>query len=118
MLLDSNVIIYITQKRDIGNILDDKVLFVSVITKLEVLGFHKILPEDKKSLEFFFETTKVLAITDTIIDLAIQLRQTRKISLGDSIIASTAIVNKLPLVTANTTDFKWIPELQLINPLE
>ena len=48
---------------------------------------------------------------------AVSLRQKKNISLGDAIIAGTAIVHKLPLVTANISDFKWIKNLELINPL-
>jgi len=45
------------------------------------------------------------------------MRQQRKMSVGDSIIAATAILHKLTLVTANTDDFQWIPDIQLLNPL-
>lgn len=36
-------------------------------------------------------------------------------TLGDSIIAATALVKNLELITANTKDFDWIPELDLSN---
>lgn len=36
-------------------------------------------------------------------------------TLGDSIIAATALVNKLELVTANTKDFDWISDLKVVN---
>ena len=39
-------------------------------------------------------------------------------SLGDAIIASTALVNDLDLWTANTDDFKNIEGLKLHNPLK
>jgi predicted nucleic acid-binding protein len=37
--------------------------------------------------------------------------------LGDSIIAATALLNGLTLVTANITDFRWIENRKLMNPL-
>lgn len=51
------------------------------------------------------------------IEIAITLRQRRKRSLGDSIIGATALSNDLSLATHNIKDFKWIDELELIDPL-
>lgn len=49
---------------------------------------------------------------------AVLLRQERKMTLGDSLIAATAIVNDLKLITSNIKDFRWIDELTLVNPLK
>ena len=38
-------------------------------------------------------------------------------SLGDSIIAGTAIIHKRTLVTRNIDDFRWIEEIDLLDPL-
>lgn len=47
---------------------------------------------------------------------AILLRQTRRMKLGDALIAATALLYDLPLVTRNVDDFKHIAGLQIINP--
>ncbi len=39
-------------------------------------------------------------------------------SLGDAIIASTALVYGLILITRNVNDFRWITQLRLWNPFE
>ncbi|VEN73119.1 Twitching motility protein PilT (fragment) [Candidatus Desulfarcum epimagneticum] len=39
-------------------------------------------------------------------------------SLGDSLIAATALVYDLKLATANVKDFLWIKRLEVVNPLE
>jgi predicted nucleic acid-binding protein len=39
-------------------------------------------------------------------------------SLGDSLIAATALVHNLILVTRNTDDFNWIANLSLLNPFD
>ena len=41
----------------------------------------------------------------------------RRIKLGDSLIAATALAHGLALATHNTDDFRWIPGLQLVDPL-
>jgi predicted nucleic acid-binding protein len=117
LLLDSNIIIHISANKNFGNFFENKIIFTSIISKLEVLGYHRISEWEKSSLTLLFDTISILEIDDTIIEKAISLRQIRKISLGDSIIAGTAIVRNLPLVTANTDDFKWIEGLDIINPL-
>jgi len=50
--------------------------------------------------------------------LAINLRQQRNLSLGDALIAATALDEKLIFATHNTKDFGWIEGLQLFDPLE
>ena len=39
-------------------------------------------------------------------------------SLGDALIAGTALSNLLRLATHNTDDFDWIDELKVIDPIE
>ena len=117
MLLDSNIIIYLTNDISLEKFFLDKLVYASIGKKIEVLGFHKISESEKEKLEAFFDSITVLDLSLKIADKAIQLRQTKKISLGDSIIAATALLHKLPLVTANVDDFKWIKDLKIINPL-
>ena len=56
----------------------------------------------------------VLPIDDRVIRQAISLRQTRKMSLGDALIAATALVYNLPLVIRNIRDFSGLVGLTLI----
>ena len=60
----------------------------------------------------------MLFLPHEIVNMAATLRQRRKMTLGDAIVASTAIMCRLPFVTRNVADFQWIEELQLINPFD
>ena len=92
--------------------------YVSAVSRVEVLGFQRISESDLIHFESFFESTTILSVTDEVIDKAVELRQQRKINLGDSLIAATAIVNNFALLTNNTKDFKWIDSLDLIDPFD
>jgi predicted nucleic acid-binding protein len=39
-------------------------------------------------------------------------------SLGDALVAGTALVHELTLVTRNIEDFRWIQGLTLVNPFD
>ena len=120
MLLDSNIIIYAVSP-DYDFLIDwmaQQDPRVSVISKLEVLGYHQLSPEQFTWFTHFFDQVPLLPISDTIIDSAVQLRQQRRVSLGDAIIAATALVYQETLVTRNVSDFQWVNGLNLLNPID
>jgi predicted nucleic acid-binding protein len=57
-------------------------------------------------------------VTDGATKKAIALRQRRKMSRADSILAATALENDWELVSRNVDDFEWIAELRLVNPFD
>ena len=81
-----------------------------------MLGFNAI-PAKLIALEEFINTAKVLSLDESITKQTIQLRrQYKKIKLGDAIIAATALVYDLTLITRNTKDFNTINGLKTIDP--
>ncbi len=119
MIFDSNIFILLS-KAEHAHL---RVWFVdqspsaSDISKVEVLGFHKLSPTEKSELEDLFNIVKLYPITDNVIEKAIQLRQAKNIGLGDSIIAATALVLGHELQTHNTKDFSNIPGLIVHDPI-
>lgn len=85
----------------------DAIPNVSIITKIEVLGFNAPI-QDYQLLVEFFEDAVIFELIPEIVEQAIVLRKAHKIKLGDSIIAATALVYDLTLITRNTHDFKHI----------
>ncbi len=118
MLLDSNIIIYSIQPNhtQLREYIAEQLPCVSAISYVEVLGYHNLLLQDRVDLEEFFSLVPILQITSTILDQAVALRQIKKISLGDSLIAATSIVHDITLVTRNVKDFAWISEIKLLDP--
>lgn len=120
MLLDSNIIIYATdQKNDfLRKFISTASPFVSSVSIVEVLGYHKLTPEMKDIFELFFSISPILEISQNVIWKAVELRQKRKMSFGDSIIAATCLIHSLKLITRNVEDFKSIEDLKIINPFD
>ncbi len=118
-LIDTNVII-----DNFGNKLPEKAkillysidLTVSAITKIEVLGWINASKEQLQPLYDFMEIAHILPINDAVIEKTITIRQAKKIALGDAIIAATALVYDLVIISRNVYDFKNIEGLQVIDP--
>jgi predicted nucleic acid-binding protein len=119
MLLDSNIIIYAAQPEHdaLRQFIETHAPSVSVISYIEVLGYHKLTTDDRQFLKQFFQAAEELPLSETVVQWAIKLRQRRKMSLGDSIVAGTAIAYNRTLVTRNADDFRWIEEIKLLDPL-
>lgn len=119
-LLDSNIVIYAgqTEFHWLKQRLQLLPCAVSVATRIEVLGYHRLTPADKADLEAFFAARLNVETTLAIADRAVALRQQRKMGLGDAIIAATALEHDFQLVTRNTDDFDWIPGIKLWNPFD
>ena len=65
---------------------------MSAVSYVEVLGFHKLTEADRVTLEEFFAAATVLPITQDVLNRAVKLRQARKMTLGDALIAATAMM--------------------------
>ena len=120
-LIDSNAIIdYLGQKlpsagMEFMNPIVDRVPNVSVISKIEVLGFQA--PElHYQLLSDFMNDAIVLDLTSSVVEVCIDIRKKNKTKLPDAIIAATALVYDLVLITRNISDFKNIQGLKVINP--
>ncbi|HEX8459801.1 MAG TPA: type II toxin-antitoxin system VapC family toxin [Segetibacter sp.] len=80
------------------NTIVDAIPNISIVTKIEVLGF--IAPnEHHKILQAFINDAVVLNLDDEVADKTINLRKESKIKLPDAIIAATALVKDLTLIT-------------------
>jgi predicted nucleic acid-binding protein len=91
-------------------------LTVSAVTKIEVLGWINATREQLQPLYDFMEIASILPINEAVIEKTIAIRQSKKIALGYAIIAATALVYDLVVISRNTSDFKNIAGLKVINP--
>jgi predicted nucleic acid-binding protein len=121
-LLDTNILIYYFNG-EMESSVENKVstlitesFQISVISKMEFLGFPFSLAEKKQAIQLI-EYATIMKLTDEIVQKVIDIRQERRIKLPDAIIAATAIHYGAILVTRNTKDFKTI-DLETYNPFD
>jgi predicted nucleic acid-binding protein len=119
MLIDSNIIIYAAKSEytALRQFIEEHAPAVSIISYIEVLGYHRLNDDDREFLEQFFQAAWILPMSDGVVKWAVRLRQRRKITLGDAIVAASALAHERTLVTHNTEDFRWIDEIKLFDPL-
>lgn len=118
-IIDSNLIIYFAKPGFswLNSHIQTLDAHFSVLTKVEVLGYHMLESREKFFFETYFKSITMLQPTEDIIETAIRLRQFRKMSLGDSVIAATALVHDLDLYTHNVSDFSGIEGLRVVDPI-
>jgi predicted nucleic acid-binding protein len=120
MLVDSNIVIYSADPAYAGlrEWLARTSTAVSAISRVEVLGFHRLTPQDEATFREWFRTAKVMPVNDDVLQGAIVLRRQRPIGLADAVIAATALLHTGKLATRNVRDFGWIPGLTVVNPVD
>ena len=120
MVLDTNILIYATKPggERLRPWLDEPGAVVSIVSRIEALGYPRIALEEKCAIDAALRLLPEIGLTDAVASGAIVLRQQKKMALADAIIAATALVHGLPLVTRNVDDFKHVTGLKVINPFD
>ena len=122
-LLDSNAVVdflgakYPVEGMNlIGSAVDD-IPNISIISKIEVLSY-KTTKTEYTFLQNFCKDALVIELNDDIVTKTIELRIEHKLKTPDAIIAATALVYNMILITRNISDFGKIKGLTIINPFE
>jgi predicted nucleic acid-binding protein len=120
-LIDTNILIYHTAGSEaISNFIRDMIaqqaFHVSVLTKIEFLGWNRHSPEGFEKCRQLIELANVYLVDDDTAEKAIELKRRAKIKLAGAVIAATALINNFKLVTRNVDDYKAVKELRIYNP--
>ena len=80
MLLDSN---YAAQPENsaLRQFIAEHSSAVSALSYIEVLGYHKLTKQERLYFENFFHASLILPISQEVLDRAVALRQTRKMTI-------------------------------------
>lgn len=119
-IIDTNLIIYAAQPqfRWLLPLIAASDCHFATVTKIEVWGFKNIETNQKSFFNKYFSMLTRLHLTNDIVEEAIDIRQNKKIKLGDAIIAATARVHNLEVYTHNVADFINIDGIKVVDPLE
>jgi predicted nucleic acid-binding protein len=122
-LIDTNILIYHTKGAEgtiefISNIIVQKTFNISILTKIEFLGWDKHTSDGFEKCKLLVEPANIYYVNEDIANKAIDLKRGINIKLADAVIAATAVVHNLKLATRNVDDFKGIEGLRVVNPFE
>ena len=118
-LIDSNIIVYsyLPQYEYLRELFTQDSVYISEISRLEVLGYHKLTNDEGAYFRDVFSFVPIIFPSQEIFDTAINIRKSYNLKLGDSLIAATALVNNLSIYTRNLSDFKKIATVKCTDPL-
>lgn len=98
----------------LAELLNNKQLYISIITELELLAYKGITKKEEQVIESFVSQCKTISINNEIKKETIKIRKVYNLKLPDSIIISTALYLDLPIITSDV-EFKKVNELSLIH---
>ncbi len=114
ILVDTNIILYLLKGNNtLKEILQGKNIHISVITELELLGFKRMTLKEEKQIKELLSECLVLSINNSIKEKYVAIRRKYDLKLADAVIAATAVVSDIPLITADK-QFMTVKELKLI----
>jgi hypothetical protein len=95
MIIDSNIIIYAAKPEyeALRDFVATHAPAVSAVSYVEFLGYHKLTDTERVLFGAFFTAAVVLPLSQLVLEQAVKLRQLRKISLGDALVAGTALTH-------------------------
>lgn len=114
ILCDTNILIHLLNGNfAIAKLLNNKRVFISVITELELYGKRNLSVRETKIVDSLVNNCFVVDLLQPIKEIIKKLKQQYKIKLPDAIVAATAIYMNIPLITYDS-DFSEIEELNLV----
>lgn len=124
-LWDTNIAIYFLQQqfplqaeKFIDRVIEKSEPSISVISEIELLCWKSTNEKDQKTLKNFLSEVWIFELEKEIKLRTAEIRKQYRMKLPDAIIAATALVYDLKLITRNTKDFSEIRDLVLINPFD
>jgi predicted nucleic acid-binding protein len=112
-LADINFLVYVHEGKSIVEPFIAYEFAVSFISEVELLGYTGISASDERLLQKLLSDCYIIEWGQDIKKQTITLRRKYNIKLPDAIVAASALVYELPLVTADR-GFSKVSELDLV----
>lgn len=91
---------------------------ISFVTKNEIERVKNYTEEDVKYFSLAFDSLETIEFQKRILDASLLFQDRYKIERNDSIIAASAFVNGLVLVTNDSKLFNRVSGLKTLNPMK
>lgn len=111
-LADTNALIYLLNGNACMSSYLQKNLYFSVISEMELLSYLGMTQQDEEIIKALLNECNEISFSTEIKEKTIEIRKKYRTKLPDAIVAASAIVNKIPLITADK-GFIQITELPL-----
>jgi len=101
VLLDSNIVIYLSQKKlSINEVFEENTNYsISLVTYMEILSYNFPTREEEHFVRKLLSLFKIIDISKEIAEEVILLKKMRKIKLPDAILVATALIEHSTLYT-------------------
>jgi len=114
IVADTNILLYLLSgDKTLAEILDQKQVYISFITELELLGYKGISKQEQQIIKTFLKECIVVDINSSIKEQTILIKQKYSIKLPGSIIAATSLFLNIPIISADK-ELQKIKEVNLI----
>ena len=93
--------------------LNQKSIFISFITELELLSFKLLSNEEERAVQNFLNASTIVEVNGEIKRQVVEIRKKSRLKLPDAIILATSHFLNLPLFTADK-QFRVLSEFDII----
>lgn len=117
--LDTNTLIYfLSGDPDVSRALTawreaHEVFVVSTLVQAELLSLPRLTAKDIERIEGLLGTMLLIPVDASVARLAAEFRRRYRVQLADAVIAATAFLRDVPLVTRNVKDFSRIQDIDV-----
>ena len=122
ILLDTNCVIYYLNgvlpqsAKDALNVTLAIEANISVISKIELLGYSPLRNASMQPVQNFVDNATVFPLDEIVVQKTIEIRRIKKIKLPDAVKAATAIIYGFEIISRNVSDFSGIEGLTCYDP--
>jgi len=120
LLIDTNILIYALNGEPVSQAFVERNLHRAAITPIiyiEIMSYP-FSREEEACVRDFLDQMPLLPIDHDVMERTILIRRQKRIKLPDAMIAATAQVHDLTLITRNLRDFMPLDNLKLHNPFD
>lgn len=102
LFVDTNIFLYLLDgEKTVADVLSGNQIYISFITELELLSFHKLNSSDEIRIKQLIKDVTIIDINNDIKQNAIEIRQEYQLKLPDAIILASAKFLDIALFTAD-----------------